>query len=53
MAYKKFSSGVQTLREIREDGSYYVDKTLITLRLINLGKYFSFWWPQSFGKGIP
>jgi predicted transcriptional regulator len=33
-ARKKLPIGIQSLREIREDGHYYVDKTPYALRLV-------------------
>jgi hypothetical protein len=31
--------GIQTLRDIRQEGYYYVDKTPLALKLIEEGKY--------------
>jgi hypothetical protein len=39
MTRLKLPIGIQTFREIREDGCYYVDKTIFILRLIEQGKY--------------
>ncbi|MBS0468769.1 MAG: ATP-binding protein [Proteobacteria bacterium] len=52
MKRKKLPIGIQTLREIREDGHYYVDKTPIALRLIELGKYYFLSRPRRFGKSL-
>lgn len=52
MQRKKLPIGIQTLREIREEGHYYVDKTPIALRLINEGKYFFLSRPRRFGKSL-
>jgi hypothetical protein len=35
MQRKKLPIGIQTLREIREDNHYYVDKTPFALRLVD------------------
>ncbi|WP_200330674.1 AAA family ATPase, partial [Thiocystis violacea] len=34
MARLKLPIGIQTFREIREEGCYYVDKTALALKLI-------------------
>ena len=52
MTRKKLPIGIQTLREIREDGYYYVDKTPIALQLIGQGKYFFLSRPRRFGKSL-
>lgn len=52
MQRKKLPIGIQTLREIREEGHYYVDKTPIALQLINQGKYFFLSRPRRFGKSL-
>ena len=39
MTRRKLPIGIQTFREIREEGHYYVDKTGFALRLIEQGKY--------------
>jgi hypothetical protein len=44
--------GLQTLREIREDGYYYVDKSGFALRLIDEGKYYFLSRPRRFGKSL-
>jgi hypothetical protein len=49
---KKLPIGIQSLREIREDGHYYVDKTPIALQLIDQGKYFFLSRPRRFGKSL-
>lgn len=52
MQRKKLPIGIQTLREIREEGYYYVDKTPIALQLIGQGKYFFLSRPRRFGKSL-
>ena len=52
MRRKRLPIGIQTLREIREDGHYYVDKTHIALRLVEQGKYFFLSRPRRFGKSL-
>ncbi len=49
---KKLPIGIQTFREIREEGYYYVDKTPLALRLINEGKYYFLSRPRRFGKSL-
>jgi len=52
MTRKKLPIGIQTLREIREEGHYYVDKTPLALQLIDQGKYFFLSRPRRFGKSL-
>ncbi len=53
MTRKKLPIGIQTLREIREDGAhYYVDKTPLALQLIAQGKYYFLSRPRRFGKSL-
>ncbi len=52
MNRKKLPIGIQTFREIREDGCYYVDKTGFALRLIEEGKYYFLSRPRRFGKSL-
>ncbi|WP_295887412.1 ATP-binding protein [uncultured Thiohalocapsa sp.] len=51
-ARKKLPIGIQTFREIREGGYYYVDKTDFALRLIDAGKYYFLSRPRRFGKSL-
>jgi hypothetical protein len=44
--------GIQTFREIREGGYYYVDKTGFAWRLIDAGKYYFLSRPRRFGKSL-
>ncbi|MEB3298746.1 MAG: AAA family ATPase, partial [Candidatus Sericytochromatia bacterium] len=46
---KKLPLGIQTFREIRENGHYYVDKTAMALRLIAGGKHYFLSRPRRFG----
>ncbi|GAB4212956.1 MAG: ATP-binding protein [Rhodoferax sp.] len=49
---KRLPIGIQTFREIREEGHYYVDKTGFCLRLIDEGKYYFLSRPRRFGKSL-
>jgi hypothetical protein len=51
-ARKKLPIGIQTFREIREGGYYYVDKTGFALRLDDEGKYYFLSRPRRFGKSL-
>ena len=44
--------GVQTLREVRESGPYYVDKTAYAHELISEGKCYFLSRPRRFGKSL-
>ena len=48
----KLPIGIQTFREIREDGHYYVDKTPHILRLVEGGKHYFLSRPRRFGKSL-
>jgi hypothetical protein len=52
MKRKKLPIGIQNLREIREGGHYYVDKTGFALRLIDEGKAYFLSRPRRFGKSL-
>ena len=52
MPRKRLPIGIQTFREIREGGYYYVDKTGFALRLIEKGKYYFLSRPRRFGKSL-
>ncbi|MBK9442298.1 MAG: AAA family ATPase [Comamonadaceae bacterium] len=52
MPRKKLPIGIQTFREIREEGHCYVDKTSFCLRLIDEGKYYILSRPRRFGKSL-
>lgn len=49
---RKLPIGIQTFREIREDGHYYVDKTGQVLDLIESGKHYFLSRPRRFGKSL-
>ena len=44
--------GIQTFREIREEGHYYVDKTAYAERLAAKGKHYFLSRPRRFGKSL-
>ena len=48
----KLPLGVQNLREIREGGHYYVDKSGMAIDLIEAGKYYFLSRPRRFGKSL-
>ena len=52
MIRKKLPIGIQTFREIIEEGHYYVDKSGIAVRLVNEGKYYFLSRPRRFGKSL-
>nr|MCU0780758.1 AAA family ATPase [Akkermansiaceae bacterium] len=49
---KKLPIGIQNLREIREGGYYYVDKTTFACQLDAAGKYYFLSRPRRFGKSL-
>ncbi len=49
---KKLPIGIQTFREIREEGYYYVDKTAFAWQLTEQGKYYFLSRPRRFGKSL-
>jgi len=49
---KKLPVGIQNLREIREQGHYYVDKSGMAIDLLSSGKYFFLSRPRRFGKSL-
>ncbi|TSE20581.1 putative AAA-ATPase [Tepidimonas alkaliphilus] len=49
---RKLPIGIQTLRDIREGGYYYVDKTLLIARLADSGKFYFLSRPRRFGKSL-
>ena len=51
-ARRKLPIGIQTFREIREDGCYYVDKTAYMARLAAEGKHYFLSRPRRFGKSL-
>ena len=48
----KLPLGIQNLREIREAGHYYVDKSGMAVDLIEAGKYYFLSRPRRFGKSL-
>ncbi len=52
MANKKLPTGIQSFREIREEGMYYVDKTEFAKRLIDGDKHNFLSRPRRFGKSL-
>ncbi|MEB3236620.1 MAG: ATP-binding protein [Candidatus Sericytochromatia bacterium] len=52
MTRKTLPIGIQTFREIREDGCYYVDKTGMAVDLVQSGKAFFLSRPRRFGKSL-
>ena len=52
MHRQKLPIGLQTLREIREEGHYYVDKTGLAYQLISEGKFYFLSRPRRFGKSL-
>ena len=49
---RKLPIGIQTFREIREDGCYYVDKTGYMGRLVEEAKHYFLSRPRRFGKSL-
>ena len=49
---RKLPIGIQTFRDIREGGYYYVDKTAYVRRLVDEGKYYFLSRPRRFGKSL-
>ena len=49
---RKLPLGIQTFREIREGGYYYVDKTGFIGRLLASGKHYFLSRPRRFGKSL-
>ena len=52
MARRRLPIGMQTFREIRERGFYYVDKTAHMRRLFDEGKHYFLSRPRRFGKSL-
>ncbi len=51
-ARRKLPIGIQTFREVREGGYYYVDKTAYARRLVDEGKHYFLSRPRRFGKSL-
>ena len=49
---RRLPIGIQTFREIREEGCYYVDKTAWIGRLVGAGKHYFLSRPRRFGKSL-
>ena len=52
MTRRRLPIGIQTFREIREEGCYYVDKTAYIQRLLGEGKHYFLSRPRRFGKSL-
>ena len=52
MTRRKLPIGMQTFREVRQEGCYYVDKTAYIPRLLDEGKHFFLSRPRRFGKSL-
>ena len=51
-AKRRLPIGIQTFREIREEGHYYADKTPHIERLVEQGKHYFLSRPRRFGKSL-
>ncbi len=49
---KKLPIGIQSLRELREEGHYYADKSGYAVDLAQIGKYYFLSRPRRFGKSL-
>ena len=49
---RKLPIGIQTFRTVREEGFYYVDKTMYARRLVDEGKHYFLSRPRRFGKSL-
>ena len=49
---RRLPIGLQTLRELREEDCYYVDKTGFIARLVDEGKHYFLSRPRRFGKSL-
>ncbi len=49
---KKLPIGIQTFKNLIEEGYYYVDKTRFIKRLVDEGKYYFLSRPRRFGKSL-
>ena len=52
MNRRRLPIGIQTFRELRERGCYYVDKTAYAARLEDEGKHYFLSRPRRFGKSL-
>ena len=51
-AKRKLPLGIQSFRNVREDGCYYVDKTAYARRLVEEGAHYLLTRPRRFGKSL-
>ena len=51
-AKRKLPVGIQTFREVREEGYYYVDKTAYARQMVDGGKHYFLSRPRRFGKSL-
>jgi hypothetical protein len=49
---RKLPIGIQTFRQMRQEGYYYVDKTQFAWQLTEAGKYYFLSRPRRFGKSL-
>ena len=49
---RRLPIGIQDFRTIREQGFYYVDKTLLIRRLVDEGRFYFLSRPRRFGKSL-
>ena len=52
MTRRRLPVGIQTFREVRKTGCYYVDKTAYLRRLVGEGKHYFLSRPRRFGKSL-
>ena len=52
MTRRKLPIGMQTFRNVREEGCYYVDKTAYIRRLLDEGRHYFLSRPRRFGKSL-
>ena len=52
MTKRRLPIGIQTFREVREQGCYYVDKTGYIERMLDEGKHYFLSRPRRFGKSL-
>ncbi len=52
LARRKLPIGIQTFRQIIEEGYYYVDKSGMAVDLVEQGKYYFLSRPRRFGKSL-
>ncbi len=49
---RRLPIGIQTFRNLRDDGCYYVDKTALIHQMIDQGRYYFLSRPRRFGKSL-